>query len=350
MPDGLATDETRSLAVWIAAPRQVEVRREERRTPGPKDVRVAAVVSGVSAGSELLVYRGLAPPDLDPDLPTVAGSFALPVKFGYASVGRVVEVGAAVSSPAVGDLVFVHHPHQSEYVVPADFPLPLPAAVPPNVGVFTANLETAVTVALDAAPRLGEAVLVVGQGVVGLLITMLLGRVAGTVITVDGFERRRDASLRAGAGHALAPHDDLAVEVRDLTDGRGADVVVEVTGEPRALQSCLDAVAFGGTIIVASWYGTRPVTLDLGAAFHRRRVRLVSSQVSTLDPSLSGRWTRERRSELVRQLLGQLPLGGLISHRFPIADAERAYRLLDEQPGEALQVVLEYDSPVQRGG
>jgi len=330
-------------AVWFAAPRRVELRHELTPAVGPRDVRVRAVVSGISAGSELLAYRGEAPATLEADLPTATGSFGLPMKFGYASVGSVEEVGAEVERLAAGDLVFVLHPHQTEYVVPADVAVRLPDGLPPATGVFAANLETAVTVVLDAHPRLSEAVLVIGQGVLGLLITTLLRRAgAAPIITAEVHEKRRTASITAGAHHALAPGADLAGRVRELTAGRGADAVIEATGNPDALQAAIDAVAFAGTIVVASWYGSRVATLDLGSAFHRRRIRLVSSQVSTLDPRISGRWDRERRTALVTELLCELPLAGLISHRFPFGDAASAYELLDRASGETLQVVLDY--------
>jgi 2-desacetyl-2-hydroxyethyl bacteriochlorophyllide A dehydrogenase len=330
-------------AVWFPAAGVAEIRSEPPQPLGPTDARVSAVVSGVSAGSELLVYRGLAPHDLPPDLPTVGGDFRLPIKFGYASVGRVAEVGAAAEGLVVGDLVFVHHPHQTEYVVPADFPVRLPNDLPVDRGVFTANLETAVTVVLDAHHRLEEAVLVTGQGVVGLLITMLLRRAgAGPVIAIDLHERRRRAAMRVGAHQALAPGDGLVPHVLELTGGRGVDVAIEASGSPAALQACVDVAAFGGTVVVASWYGTREVGLALGAAFHRRRLRLVSSQVSTLDGALSPRWSRERRTNVVRDLLLQLPLDDLISHRFPFPEAASAYELLDTNPEECLQVVLDY--------
>jgi 2-desacetyl-2-hydroxyethyl bacteriochlorophyllide A dehydrogenase len=309
---------------------------------GPADVRVSALVSGVSAGSELLVYGGHAPPELQPDLPTIGGDFRLPIKFGYSSVGRVIEVGSRVEHLAVDDLVFVHHPHQTEYVVPADFPSRLSADLPPETGVFSANLETAVTVALDAHPRIAEAVLVVGQGIVGLLITMVLQRVgASPIVTVDLHERRRQASIAVGADHALDV-DDVGTRVLELTGGRGVDVAVEASGSPAALQACIDAVAFAGTVVVASWYGTREAPVALGGAFHRRRVRIVSSQVSTLDPSLTPRWDRGRRTALVSELLQELPLMELITHRFGFADAASAYELLEQAPGECLQVVLDY--------
>jgi threonine dehydrogenase-like Zn-dependent dehydrogenase len=211
------------------------------------------------------------------------------------------------------------------------------------VGVFAANLETAVTVVLDAHPRLGEAVLVTGQGVVGLLITMLLSRVGATpIVTADLHERRRVASASAGADHALGVDGGLVDAVLELTDGRGVDVAVEASGNPAALQACIDATAFAGTVVVASWYGTRDVSLDLGGRFHRGRRRVMSSQVSTLDPALGPRWDRVRRSSLVTGLLQELPLDRLITHRFPLEQAAAAYELLDRNAGECLQVVLDY--------
>jgi 2-desacetyl-2-hydroxyethyl bacteriochlorophyllide A dehydrogenase len=330
-------------AVWFAAPGVAEIRSEPPQPVGPADVRVGAIVSGLSAGSELLVFRGHAPSDLPPDLPTVEGNFRLPIKFGYANVGAVLEVGAAVDALEVDDLVFVHHPHQTEYVVAATFPIRLPKDLPVERGVFAANLETAVTVVVDAHPRLEEAVLIAGQGIVGLLVTMLLKRAgARPIIAVDLHQPRRDAALRAGADYALGPGDGLVPRVLELTGGRGVDIAVEASGSPAALQSCVDGTAFGGTIVVASWYGNREVKLVLGGAFHRRRLRLVSSQVSTLDPALSPRWNRERRTELVRTLLTELSLEDLVSHRFPFSAAASAYALLEGKPEECLQVVLDY--------
>ena len=328
-------------AVWFTAPRRAEVRSEPVGVVGPVDVRIQMLASGVSAGSELLVYRGEAPVDLEPDLPTVAGGFDLPVKFGYATVGRVVETGADVAARTVDELVFVHHPHQTEYVVPADAVIPLPSKVTPEVGVFVANLETAVTVVLDSHVRLGETVLVTGQGVLGLLITMLLRRAgARRVITVDLHEHRRAASRSVGADLALGPDDEVPSVVAAETDGRGADVAIDVSSNPAGLQACIDSAAFSGTVVAASWFGSREVTLSLGRQFHRKRLRVLSSQVSTLDPVVSGRWSRDRRMGLVTELLDELTLSQLVTHRLPLADAASAYELLDRSPGDCLQVVL----------
>lgn len=332
-----------ALALWWTAPRTGELRPEPLPPVGPEDVSVRAVASGISAGTELLVYRGQVPPELPLDLPTLAGSFRYPIKYGYASVGRVTAVGAAVRDRAPGDLVFALHPHQSAYVLPAARTVRLPADLPPERGVFLANLETAVNVALDAAPRLGETVLLSGLGVVGLLVLQALRRTGvAEIIGVDALPRRRALAARLGATLTLAPDADVVAEARAYTAGRGVDLAIEVSGAPAALVPAIEAVAEEGMVVVASWYGTKPVPLQLGSHFHRGRVRLRSSQVGHLDPALAPRWDYARRQAVALRLLGELPLGELISHRIPFAQAREAFALLDEHPADALQVVLTY--------
>jgi 2-desacetyl-2-hydroxyethyl bacteriochlorophyllide A dehydrogenase len=333
-----------ATSVWLPGPRQVELRREPLPPLGPTDVRVRALVSGLSHGTEMLVYRGQVPTDLELDLPTLRGSFSFPIKYGYASVGRVVEVGQGVAELTEGDLAFCLHPHQSEYVVPASLATRLPPDAEPERGVFMANLETAVNISLDAAPRLGERVLVLGQGVVGLLVARLLRQTgAGLLMTVDAFERRRELSRSFAAADAVFSADeDVVSRVRELTDGVGADVAVEVSGSPSALATAIDSVCFGGTVVVCSWYGTKPVAVPLGGAFHRRRLRLVSSQVGSIDAALQPRWNHRRRLELAASFAGRLDLPKLITQRVPFERAAEAYRLVDEQPEQTVQVVLTY--------
>lgn len=333
-----------ATAVWFPTARTVELRDEPLPPLGPGDVRVRAIVSGVSAGTEMLVYRGQVPADLPLDLPTLRGSFAFPIKYGYASVGEVVEAGAEAAPLRERDLVFVHHPHQTAYVVPASMPVVLPPGIDPEVGVFAANLETAVNVLLDAHPRLGDRIVVFGQGVVGLLVTRLARRAgAGLIVAVDPLPRRRELARTMGADVALSPsEDDVVAEVRRLTDGAGADLAIEVSANGAALQQAIDCVGFQGTVVVCSWYGTKSTELALGGAFHRGRVRLISSQVSSIDPALQPRWSAARRLRLVGELLPQLELGTLITHRFPFRRALEAYTLVDEQPGEVAQVILTY--------
>ena len=336
--------EALATSVWFSGPGKVELRREPLPPLGDTDVRIRALVSGVSHGTEMLVYRGQVPPELELDLPTLRGSFAFPIKYGYASVGRVVEVGPGVGDLADGDLAFCLHPHQSEYVVAAGLAVRLPGELEPERGVFLANLETAVNVTLDAAPRLGERVLVLGQGVVGLLVARLLRETgAGVIMTVDSFERRRELSRTfAAADVVFSPDEDVVARVRELTDGLGADLAVEVSGSPAALGTAIDSLAFGGTVVVCSWYGTKPVAVPLGGAFHRRRLRLVSSQVGSIDAALQPRWSPCRRLDLAASFAARLDLSRLITHRVPLACAADAYRLIDEQAAKTVQVVLTY--------
>jgi len=322
-------------SVWFAGPRQVELRDEELPALGPCDVHIEAIASAISHGTEMLVFRGQVPEDLDLDLSTLRGSFAFPIKYGYASVGRVVACGPGVGRFENGDLVFSHHPHQSAYVVPETLPIRLPDALEPTLGIFLANVETAINVVLDAAPRLGERVVVFGQGVVGVLITQLLQRTGvSQIVAVDPIGARRELALQVGADRAL----DSGLGSR----GADFDLAIEASGNPAALNQALDSVAFGGTIVVCSWYGTKPASLMLGGAFHRRRLRIVSSQVSTIDTALQPRWSRERRQALACELLPRLKLNGLISHSFPMAHSAEAYDLVDAHPEKAMQVVLTY--------
>lgn len=332
-----------ATALWFPRARTVELRREVLPAPGPGEVRVRALASGLSHGTEMLVYRGEVPAGTGLDLSTLRGSFAFPISYGYASVGRVVSAAEDVDAPRPGDLVFVHHPHQTGYVVPASLPVILPADLPPELGVFLANVETAINVMLDAHPRLGERVVIFGQGVVGLLLTQLARRTGvERIVTVDPIPLRRELSLRVGADVSLAPGDSVAAKLRDLTGGVGADLAVEASGNPAALAAALNCVAAEGTVVVSSWYGTKEVTLPLGEAFHRGRIRLVSSQVGSIDPALTARWNHRRRLDLARDLLPTLLLAPLITHRVPFVDAAEAYALVDRHHGESVQVVLSY--------
>ncbi|HEX2183676.1 MAG TPA: zinc-binding alcohol dehydrogenase, partial [Rubrobacteraceae bacterium] len=214
----------------------------------------------------------------------------------------------------------------------------------PLTGVFFANLETALNVVHDTPLRLGETALVFGQGVVGLLITQLLKRAgAHRVLAVEPVKRRRTLALEVGADAAFEPGEDLRERVLEATGGRGADVAVEASSSGAALQAAVDAVAAEGTVVVTSWYGTKPVTLSLGGHFHRGRVRVRSSQVGRIAPELGARWDRARRTEAALGLIPRLHLVGLVSHHISFEEAPRAYRLVDEEPGETVQVVLTYD-------
>jgi 2-desacetyl-2-hydroxyethyl bacteriochlorophyllide A dehydrogenase len=331
-------------AVWFPAVRRAELRTEEVPPPGPGHVRVRTIASALSHGTERLVYRGEVTADLPLDLPTLAGSFGFPIKYGYAVAGRVLDVGPDVITHAPGDLVFVLHPHQTAFTVPAALATRLPANIDPLVGVFTANGETAVNIVHDTPLHLGETAVVFGQGVVGLLVAALL-RQAGVrrVFAIEPSPVRQVLAQLVGVDAVFTPGAALVDQIHAANNGRAPDVVIEVSGAGAALQSAIDVVADDGTVVVASWYGTKPVSLQLGGHFHRGRVRLRSSQVGQLNPELGRRWNYDRRMDTVLDLLPRLPLVELITHRIPFADAPTAYDLLDEQVAETGQIVLMYD-------
>ena len=331
-------------ALWFAGRRRAELRPEDVPAPGPGEVRVRTVLSAVSHGTEMLVYRGEVPKDLPLDLPTFAGGFGFPIKHGYASAGRVLDTGPDVTDISPGDAVFVHHPHQDVFTVPADFPVRLPRNLDPLRAVFFANMETALNVVHDVHARLGETALVFGQGVVGLLVTRLLGMSGICVLAVEPVPNRRKLALKMGVDAAFEPGDGLRERVLGATDGRGADVAVEASGSGAALAGALECVADEGTVVAASWYGKEPVRLPLGGHFHRGRVRIKSSQVGRVAPEMSARWDGKRRTGAVISHLQdpRIPLDALVSHRIPFGEAPGAYRMLDEAPDAAVQVVFDY--------
>ncbi|MBP1464391.1 zinc-binding dehydrogenase [Candidatus Chloroploca sp. M-50] len=340
----MTTPPTTTRAAWFSAPRQVEFRDETLALPGPGQVQAVVRASAISHGTEMLVYRGEVDPCLPLDLPTLAGGFGFPIKFGYACVAEITAVGAGVTSLATGDRVFALHPHQSHFCIEADLCRRLPAHLTPELGVFAANTETAINLIHDARINLGETAIVFGQGVVGLLVVQLLKRAgAGQIIVVEPVPARRTLALHVGADVALAPTPTLPEEIRDLNRGRGADLAIEVSGSPAALQAAIACVMPEGNVVVGSWYGHKPVQLNLGGHFHRGRITLRSSQVGRLSPEVTARWDHNRRWEAVLAWLPQLQLAPLISHHIPFARIADAYRLIDEQPEQAVQVVITYN-------
>ncbi|MDP9208768.1 MAG: zinc-binding alcohol dehydrogenase [Actinomycetota bacterium] len=321
------------------APRRVELREVEVPDPPAGHILVATEWSGISSGTELLAYRGEVDPDLplDETLGALAGTFAYPFRYGYSAVGRVVRPAAPFQE---GQRVFAFHPHQDRFVADAREVIPVDG-LDPRAATLYPTVETALQVCLDASPRLGETVVVVGLGAVGILAAALLIR-TGAVVLGSEPEPARQAAARAFGVRAIDP-DDLAEVVAAETGRRGADLVVEVSGNPQALAGSLGLLAHEGTAVICSWYGTKPVALPLGAAFHRRRLALRSTQVSTLPAALTARWDRRRRAELAWRLALELPLAVLATHAFAFEQAAEAYACADRKEGGLIHAALRYD-------
>ena len=332
------------LSLFFTAPRRVAVETAPIPAPAHRQVLVKTWLSAISPGTETLIYRGQFPPDmaLDENIESLAGDFRYPFKYGYSLVGQVQAVGAEVDPAWQGRRVFAFHPHESHFVAAPDTLIPLPTNITFEDAVFLPNLETAVNLVMDGRPMLGERVLVWGQGVVGLLTTALLARFPlEKLVTVDRLTARRELSQKLGAHLSLAPEDETLVQIFGPT---GPDLSYELSGSPAALNQAIEQAGFAGRIVVGSWYGRKQATLNLGGRFHRARLRLISSQVSTIDPTLSGRWDKARRFKVVWQMLRLLKPSRLITHRIPFAEAAAAYQLYDEQPDDVIQTVLTYQS------
>ena len=322
----------KAKALYFTAPGTVELREEDCRPVG-EQVLVRSRLIGISHGTEMLAFRGLMPQGLEADssLKSLAGTLEYPLKYGYINTGETES----------GRRVFAFYPHQDLFFADQEQLVELPTQLDFADAVFLANMETALSIVHDANPRFGECVLLIGQGVVGLLTAEILKRGgAGKVITVEPYAGRRRASEAIGCV-ALQPGAELQERILEHTDGRGADVAINVSASAEGLQVAIDNLAFEGIVVEASWYGSRQVTLDLGRAFHRKRIKLRSSQVSRIDPALSGRWDKSRRLERVLELLQAIRPSRYISHRFALDRAQEAYELLENHPERSIQIVLE---------
>jgi 2-desacetyl-2-hydroxyethyl bacteriochlorophyllide A dehydrogenase len=336
--------------LYFVKPRQVEIREQQLPSLQPNQVLVKNLYSAISAGTEMLVYRGQLPADISQgeSLAFEAQTINYPTQYGYACVGRIEKAGNDVDASWVGKMVFSFQPHASHHVCTMDGIIPLPEGVDPKAAVFLANMETAVNLVHDGNPRLGERVVVLGQGIVGILVSSVLAEFPlASLYAVDAIEARRGLASQAGVQATFSPESDndinaLSERLKLNESCGGADVVFELTGSPAALNLAVDLCAYSGRIVVGSWYGTKSAPINLGERFHRNRMTIVSSQVSTIAPEISGRWDKARRFSVAWDMITKCQPAQFISHTLPFAEAGEAYRLLDESPEDATQVIFDY--------
>jgi alcohol dehydrogenase len=327
-------------SLYFTAPRTVAVRERPVPEPDPDEVLVRTERSAISPGTELLVYRDEVEPDevADETIEAMDGDLSYPTRYGYAAVGRVSAVGSAVADSWLDRRVFAFHPHESHFTASPE--ALVPTDLPTDRALLVPNVETAVSLTMDARPRVGARVVVFGQGPVGLLTTALLAEFPlARLVTVDPVEDRRAYSERLGADRSVPP------EELDATLAEPPDVSLELSGNPAALDDALSVTGYAGRVVVGSWYGTKDVGLALGTDFHRSHVRVQVSQVSRVDPDHAGRWDKSRRLDYVRSWLADTdaPLGALFTHEFALDRAGEAYELLDERADGALQAALVYE-------
>ena len=296
---------TQGQAYWVEEAFRGGLRPVTLSAPQPGHVLVETMFGGLSRGTETLVFRGGVPVSQHRAMrcPFQEGDFPAPVKYGYSTVGRVLRGDDRL----VGRSVFVLHPHQTHFVVPATAAIPLPEGLPPGRAVLAANMETAINGVWDAGIAPGDRVCVIGAGVVGLLVAGLASRIPGVSVAVHDIDGGK-AAVAANLGLSLTT---------DPGEIGLFDVVIHASGDPAGLRTALGLARFEGLILEMSWFGDRPVTLPLGEAFHSRRLTLRSSQVGAVSPSQRGRYSHRQRLELALRLLRDAAFDDLISGESP---------------------------------
>jgi len=319
-------------ALFHTAPRHVEIRELPALRAAPGEVVVRTLCSGISGGTERLVFRGEVPEGvaLDDTIKALAGTFRYPFPYGYACVGRIEEQDG---------LVFAFHPHQDLFTAAPGDLISLPPVRPAAATLFPL-VETALQVTLDAGASYRDRVVVLGAGVVGLLTALLLERSGRRPLCAEPLAWRRSLAGSLGIT-AVAPEDLQKEEV---------PLVIEASGNTEAPAQALDMLAHEGTLLIVSWFGSKPVPLPLGGAFHRRRLTIRSTQVSTIPARLSASWTVTRRRAEAAGLLLELPLDQLCTHVFPFSNAADAFRAVDDNTPNLMHAVLDYDEGASDDG
>jgi threonine dehydrogenase-like Zn-dependent dehydrogenase len=345
-----------SEVLIFTRPRQIDFETVEDRSLDRKEVRVRTLYSGISAGTELTAYRGSNPYltkqwDTKNRLFLSAESPSQPYPlsgWGYEEVGEVIEVGPHVSALKVGDIVYgtwghrTHHILSEEYAAQRIKPIGLDSvlAIYSHVGPIALNGI------LDANIHLGETVAVFGLGVLGQVTAQLAKLSGARVLGVDVIEKRLELARSLGVIEEgfNARDGSPAEKIKEMTDGRGADVTIEVSGSTKALHEAVRATAYSARVVALGFFQGEAHGLLLGEEFHHNRISLVCSQISNVDPALSYRWDRIRliRTIMDLQAQGSLHLRPVITHIIPFKQAAQAFQILDETPEQALQVVLDF--------
>lgn len=315
-------------ALWYCGPGEVEIRQEDVAPPKGDEVRVRALYSAISRGTEALVFGGRVPQSEFERMraPFMTGNFPFPVKYGYATVGRI-ESGAERLQRKT---VFALHPHQSAFNIPASAVVELPAGLPPQRAVLAANMETALNAVWDAAPGPSDRIAIVGAGVVGALVAFLCGQLPGADVKLVDINPRR-AELAKALGVRFAEPAEAAGD---------CDLVVHASGSPDGLRTAIELAGEEATVLEMSWYGDRSVNAMLGGSFHSRRLRLISSQVGKVAPSHRARWTHGRRLAAAIALLQDQRLDALLAPAIPFTDLpKRLPEILDAGSGILCQPI-----------
>lgn len=322
----------------------------------PHEVRLRTLYSGISAGTELTAYRGSNPylhKQWDAArklfIPAEQPSLTYPVSgWGYEEVGEVVELGSEVQDISIGDVIFGTWGHRTHHIVTEDYARDRVQAksLDPIFGIFSHIGAIAINGVHDARIRIGETVVIFGMGTLGQIVGQLARKSGARVVGVDRFSKRLEIARQSGAADITLNVDDgeVAERIRAITDNRGADVAIEVTGSTMALNQAIRSVAYSAKVVALGFFQGEAAGLFLGEEFHHNRVNIVGSQISGTDPELTYRWNRLRLVQTFMRLQadGVVDLNTIISHVIPFDEAGEGFRILDLEPENALQVVLDF--------
>ena len=321
----------------------------------PHEVRLRTLYSGISAGTELTAYRGSNPylhKQWDSTrklfIPAEQPALTYPVSgWGYEEVSEVIELGSEVQDVSIGDIIFGAWGHRTHHVVEESYARDRVQAksLDSIFGIFSQIGAIAINGVHDARIRIGETVAVFGMGTLGQIAGQLARKSGARVIGIDRFEKRLEIAQQSGAADLVlnASNDKVAEHIRSATDNRGADVAIEVTGSTIALNQAIRSVAYSSKVIALGFFQGEASGMFLGEEFHHNRVNVVGSQISGTDPELTYRWNRLRLIQTFMRLQadGSVDLKPIISHVIPFDNAGEAFRILDEEPENALQIVLD---------
>jgi len=327
-------------SLFFTKSKKIEIKKEKISHPNKQQVLIRTMFSSISAGTEMLFYtnqihKGIT---VDEKIPILKTPFKYPLKYGYSVVGKIVSLGENVPKELLDTIVFVFHPHEDYFLSTIDELIIIPDDIKPIEATFLASVETAVSLVMDGAPIIGENLLIYGQGIIGLLTTNLLSLYPfNSLITVEKHPLRRKKSCELGAHKSIQPNENIFKYFKE-----GADLVYELSGNPKALDSAIKSTKYNGRIIIGSCYGRKKTTLSLDEGFHRSRIQIKSSQVSTISPLFLGRWDKVRRIDLCWKLIRQIKPKLLISHIIPFEKASKAYETLGKHPEKTLQIILKY--------
>jgi len=320
-----------SRAIWTVSRGKLAIETEELGKRPAGSVLVRSLFSGVSRGTERLVFEGLVPESEWQRMraPLQAGNFPFPVKYGYSTIGRV-EDG---SSHLNGQTVFALHPHQDWFYADEATLVPVPESLPPRRATLAANMETALNGVWDSGAAPGDNIVIIGAGVVGCLIAGICGRMPGAEVTlVDPLSSRKKFASNLGVNFS-GPE----------TSPREADIVFHTSATSEGLATALTSAGLEASIVEMSWYGSAQTSVPLGGAFHSKRLRLISSQVGSVSPTRRVRWSHQRRLAKALTLLDDHRYDTLLTHDVPFSSVVEVLPGLFNRSTDALGITINYE-------